>query len=93
MSNLVRCGVFAIVCLLPLGAWSQNTERDAVKAGDSAKAAELALKVDSAATKGATGAAGAAPPNKTAPESQGAGNGADAAVPANKMNSDGASGK
>ena len=49
------------------------------------------MKIDSAATKGTTD--DAATPNKTAPESQGAGNGADAAVPANKMNSDGASGK
>ncbi len=76
MSNLVRCGVFAIVCLLSLGAWSQSA---------------LAMKIDSAATKGATD--DAATPNKTAPESQGAGNGADAARPANRMNSDGAPAK
>jgi hypothetical protein len=76
MSNLLKCGVLAIVCLLPLGASAQNAQSDAVKAGDSAKAAEPAMKVDSA-TKGTTGDASPAASNKMAPGSQGAGSGTD----------------
>ena len=80
MRNLLKCSVVAIVCLLPLGASSPS---------DAAKATELALKVDSAGTKGAIGDAAPA-------TSQGAGNGADTganSTPApdqsNKMNRDG----
>jgi hypothetical protein len=94
MNNLLKCGVLAIVCVLPLDAWAQNAQSDAVKAGASAKAAELPMKVDSA-TKGTTADAVPATSNKMAPGSQGAGNGTDAATnvalaPAasNKMNGD-----
>jgi hypothetical protein len=76
MNTLLKCGVLGIICLLPLGAWAQNPQSDAVKTGDSAKSAEPAMKVDSA-TKGTTGESVPAASNKMAPGSQGAGSGTD----------------
>jgi hypothetical protein len=94
MNNLLKCGTLAVVCVLPLGALAQNAQSDAEKAGDTAKAAEPAMKVDSA-TKGTTGDAAPATSNKMAPGSRGAGNGTDATTNAasapavsNKMNND-----
>jgi hypothetical protein len=75
MNTLLKCGVLGIICVLPLGAWAQNPQSDAVRTGDSAKSAEPTMKVDSA-TKGTTGAVPAAS-NKMAPGSQGAGSGTD----------------
>jgi hypothetical protein len=96
MNNLLKCGALAIVCVLPLGARAQNAQSDAVKAGDSAEAAEPAMKVDTA-TKGTTGDAAHSTSNKMEPGSQGAGNGTNATTSAapppavsNKMNGDGA---
>jgi hypothetical protein len=65
MSHFLKCGILALACLLPIGAGAQNTPDEAAKAGDASKAAEPAMKVDSA-TKGTTGGAVPAASNKMA---------------------------